>query len=122
MFRWWCFFLTAVLFVGIQAACSTDGKKWNPDDYTVKSGDTVYSIAWRYELDPEEFVAWNNLGSSKLIKSGQRLHTRKPGNFVASSKADSRYSKKNTSVAQTSTRKKQRLQPGRLKAILSKSG
>ncbi len=106
MFRRSCFFLTAVLFVGIQAACSTDGKKWNPDDYTVKSGDTVYSIAWRYELDPEEFVAWNNLGSSKIIKSGQRLHTRKPHNFVSSSKADSRYSKKNTSVAQTSTRKK----------------
>jgi len=64
-------------------ACSSNGKKWNPDDYTVKSGDTVYGIAWRYELDPEEFAAWNAINSSHFIKPGQRLHTRKPYNFDA---------------------------------------
>ena len=106
MFRQSCFFLTAVLFVGMQTACSSNGKKWNPDDYTVKSGDTVYSIAWRYELDPEEFVAWNNLASSKLIKPGQRLHTRKPHNFVSSRKAESSYSGKIAYAPQTSTHKK----------------
>ena len=106
MLRWSCFFLTAVLFVGLQTACSSNGKKWNPDDYTVKSGDTVYSIAWRYELDPEEFAAWNNLGSSKLIKPGQRLHTRKPHNFVSSSKDDRSYSGNIAYVSKTSKRKK----------------
>ncbi len=70
------FFLMATL-----AACSSNGKKWNPDDYTVKSGDTIYAIAWRYELDPEEFAAWNGISTSKFIKPGQRLHTRKPYNF-----------------------------------------
>lgn len=97
MFQRSCCFITLVLFVGLQIACSSNGKQWNPDDYTVKSGDTVYSIAWRYELDPEEFVAWNNIGSSKYIKSGQRLHTRKPKGFVSSSKAESRYSGKDYS-------------------------
>lgn len=63
------------------AACVSGSTKWNPDDYTVKSGDTVYSIAWRYELDPEEFADWNNLGATKLIKPGQRLHTRRPANY-----------------------------------------
>jgi lipoprotein NlpD len=106
MFQRSCFFLTLVLLVVLQAACSSNGKQWNPDDYTVKSGDTVYSIAWRYELDPEEFVAWNNLGSSKLIKPGQRLHTRKPHNFVSSSKADRSYSGKIAYAPQTSTHKK----------------
>jgi lipoprotein NlpD len=72
-------------------ACS-NGKKWNPDDYTVKSGDTVYSIAWRYELDPEEFASWNNLGSSGLIRPGQRLHTRPPANYRPSSYRQSRSS------------------------------
>ncbi len=74
--------LAAFLMVGL-AACSSDGKKWNPDDYTVKSGDTIYAIAWRYELDPEEFAAWNGISSSNFIKPGQRLHTRKPYNFDA---------------------------------------
>lgn len=86
MFRHFCFFLTAVLFAGLQTACSSTGEKWDPDDYTVKSGDTIYSIAWRYELDPEEFAAWNNLGSSTFIKPGQRLHTREPHDFAASGK------------------------------------
>ena len=82
-----CFSLTrillAALLVAILAACSSNGKKWNPEDYTVKSGDTVYAIAWRYELDPEEFAAWNGISASNFIKPGQRLHTRKPYNFDA---------------------------------------
>jgi len=106
MFQRSCFFITLVLFVALLTACSSNGKQWDPDDYTVKSGDTVYSIAWRYELDPEEFVAWNNLGSSKLVKPGQRLHTRKPKGFVSSSKADSSYSGKIAYAPATSTHKK----------------
>jgi len=76
--------LAAALLTGISlSSCSSNGKQWDPDDYTVKSGDTIYSIAWRYEVDPEEFAAWNGIGASKFIKPGQRLHTRKPVNFDA---------------------------------------
>ncbi len=86
-FRQSCLFpatlFTVFLVACSLAACSSNGKQWNPEDYTVKSGDTVYSIAWRYELDPEEFAAWNGMRSSKFIKPGQRLHTRKPANFDA---------------------------------------
>jgi len=85
MCRKGCFLLTTILFAIVLAACSSSGKKWDPNDYTAKSGDTVYSIAWRYELDPDEFAAWNNLGTSKWINAGQRLHTRKPYNYSASS-------------------------------------
>ena len=78
--------LIAVVFVAgvLLSSCSSNGKQWNPDDYTVKSGDTLYSVAWRYELDPEEFAAWNGFTTSKFLKPGQRLHTRKPANFDAS--------------------------------------
>ena len=62
-------------------ACSSNNKQWDPTDYTVKSGDTVYSIAWRYELDAEDFAAWNGISTSTFIKPGQRLHTRKPSDF-----------------------------------------
>jgi len=83
------FLLTTILWLSLAAlltACSSSGKRWDPDDYTVKSGDTVYSIAWRYEIDPEEFAAWNGLSNSAFIKPGQRLHTRKPANYAVSRK------------------------------------
>lgn len=84
-----CFSLTSMLLVAfLLSACSGNGKKWNPEDYTVKSGDTIYSIAWRYELDPEDFAAWNGKRSSQFIKPGERLHTRKPAGFDATRKTD----------------------------------
>jgi lipoprotein NlpD len=92
MYRHSCLYVTAVIFAGLLSACSSSIKNWNPDDYTVKSGDTVYSIAWRYEIDPEDFADWNRLGASKVIRPGQRLHTRKPKGFVSSAKTRSEYS------------------------------
>lgn len=85
-----CFYSTTlltalVLAAGLLIACSSNTKYWDPTDYTVKSGDTLYSIAWRYELDIDDFAAWNNLGSSTFIRAGQRLHTRKPADFDATS-------------------------------------
>ncbi|MBE9567367.1 MAG: peptidoglycan DD-metalloendopeptidase family protein [Proteobacteria bacterium] len=76
-----CYFLATLLSATLLSSCAGNGKPWNPEDYTVKSGDTLYSIAWRYELDIEEFTAWNGLGLSTFIKPGQRLHTRKPAGF-----------------------------------------
>src|SRR5690554_243857 len=32
-----------------------------PDHYTVASGDTLYSIAWRHRLDWRELASWNRL-------------------------------------------------------------
>ncbi len=78
--------LIMLSMVGLSGCSSQIAKKiktWNPDDYTVKSGDTLYSIAWRYEIDPEKISAWNNIALSKRLKAGQRLHTRKPANFNA---------------------------------------
>ena len=85
------FLFVTLLIIVVQlglSACSSNGSKWNPEDYTVKSGDTIYSIAWRYEIDPEAFAAWNGVSSSYFIKPGQRLHTRKPSDFDASKKVD----------------------------------
>ena len=80
--------LTSLLLAAfLLSACSGSGTKWDPEDYTVKSGDTIYSLAWRYELDAEDFAAWNDMQVSHFIKPGERLHTRKPVNFDASRKA-----------------------------------
>ncbi len=67
----------AVTAVGCMlCACVSYAPQWEPTDYTVKSGDTLYSIAWRYELDPQALAQWNDISDTALIKPGQRLHTR----------------------------------------------
>lgn len=45
--------------------------------YTVKNGDTLYSIAWRYGLDYHEIALINNLGSSYTVYNGQKLQLKK---------------------------------------------
>jgi lipoprotein NlpD len=41
--------------------------------YTVRKGDTLYSIAWRYSLDYRELARLNNIDSRYLIYVGQTL-------------------------------------------------
>ena len=41
--------------------------------HTVDSGDTLYSIAWRYGYDYHEVAAWNHIKSPYRIYVGQRL-------------------------------------------------
>ncbi len=113
------FFLTTISLLSLAAlltACS-NGKRWDPADYTVKSGDTVYSIAWRYEIDPEEFSAWNGLSNSAFIKPGQRLHTRKPANYAASRKKRQEQSIAYAPASSTQkVRPEKKYTPGRVKA------
>jgi len=68
--------------VSVLIACSN--QRWDPDDYPVRSGDTIYSIAWKYELDPVELARWNNISSPYRIYPGQRLNM-KPGESTAAS-------------------------------------
>jgi lipoprotein NlpD len=63
--------LTGLLF-SVLVAC-TPVREWNPLDYSVKPGDTLYSIAWRYELDFQDIASWNNIASPYAIYPGQRL-------------------------------------------------
>jgi lipoprotein NlpD len=56
-----------------------------PGQYTVRQGDTLYSIAWRYGLDYHDLAAWNGISSDYLIKPGQSLVLAAPSRFIASS-------------------------------------
>lgn len=49
-----------------------------PNDYMVRKGDTMYSIAFRNQLDYRELAKWNDIGSNFLIYPGQVLHLYKP--------------------------------------------
>jgi lipoprotein NlpD len=48
-------------------------RDWNPLDYSVRPGDTLYSIAWRYEMDFQDIARWNNINPPYAIYPGQRL-------------------------------------------------
>jgi lipoprotein NlpD len=54
-----------------------------PEGYTVKRGDTLYSIALDNGLDYRELAAWNNITDPADIKAGLVLRMRSPGPAVA---------------------------------------
>lgn len=49
-----------------------------PPTYTVKRGDTLYSIALDNGLDYQELAAWNHIGDPAAIKPGAVLRMRPP--------------------------------------------
>lgn len=49
-----------------------------PATYTVRSGDSLYSIAFRYGLDWQEVAAWNEIPSPYVIRQGDQLRLRQP--------------------------------------------
>ncbi|MGQ0443464.1 MAG: LysM peptidoglycan-binding domain-containing protein, partial [Methylophilaceae bacterium] len=49
------------------------GKDWRPDSYTVKKGDTLFSIGLEFGYDYKEIAAANNIVAPYLISIGQKL-------------------------------------------------
>lgn len=63
-----------VEIVRSQSGKKTSGKATTlPERYTVKKGDTLYSIAWRYSLDYRNLAMLNNIDTSYRIYVGQTL-------------------------------------------------
>jgi lipoprotein NlpD len=54
-----------------------------PESYTVKRGDTLYSIALDNGLDYRDVAAWNNITDPAAIKAGMVLRMRPSGPAVA---------------------------------------
>ena len=59
----------------LPAVSAVPGK----DIYTVKKGDTLYSIALDHGLDYKELASWNNIDNLNRILIGQSLRVRAPG-------------------------------------------
>jgi lipoprotein NlpD len=57
------------LLLGACADTGGDG----PPSYVVRPDDTLYSIAWRHDLDYRDLARWNNIGADFRISVGQVL-------------------------------------------------
>lgn len=55
-----------------------------PKIYTVKRGDTLFTIALDHGLDYKDLVEWNNIGNPNVIRLGQQLRLEAPVSAVVS--------------------------------------
>lgn len=55
-----------------------------PEAYRVQSGDTLYSIAFRYGLDWRSVARWNGISAPYTIRVGQTLRLRRPATLASS--------------------------------------
>jgi lipoprotein NlpD len=51
----------------------TSGGPYEPATYVVRPEDTLYSIAWRHNLDYRTLAKWNNIGADYRVSIGQVL-------------------------------------------------
>jgi len=54
---------------------------WRPEFYTVKKGDTLYSIALDHGQGYRDVAAWNGLTDPNLIRVDQQLRVRPPADW-----------------------------------------
>ncbi len=90
--------LLSMVWLSLVTGCGQRMSQWDPDDYTVRSGDTLYSIAWRYEIDPTEMARWNGLSSPYVIRPGDRLHTKASDSQYVTASATPLRKKKSSTV------------------------
>ena len=49
-----------------------------PDQHIVRTGETLFTIAWRYGRDHRNLARWNDLGDGSLIYPGQVIRLTRP--------------------------------------------
>ncbi len=67
------------------AACGPK-TRWDhtpTEEHVVRTGETLFVIAWRYGIDPREISRWNKLGDGSLIYPGQVLRLTLPPGMQA---------------------------------------
>ena len=70
-------FLSLFLF----ACSSIQLEKVSEERHFVRTGETLYFIAWRYGLDYQDLVTWNQISSKSLIYPGQIIKLSGPARF-----------------------------------------
>lgn len=101
------FTLICVLFITSCAHISRPDKV-GPGWYLVKPTDTLYSVAWRYDIDYKILAQWNQIKSPYVIHPGQYIRLIKPKNISTYSantvKQEPKTSKPVKTIKKTRTR------------------
>lgn len=70
-----------LLSVALLSGCGSTPER--PATYRVKRGDTLYTIAFRHELNYQDLARWNRIGRDYVIHPGQTLRLYPPGGGAA---------------------------------------
>jgi lipoprotein NlpD len=64
----------------LVSACASK-TRWDHtprQEHIVRSGETLFSIAWRYGKEPADLARWNDIGDGSLIYPGQVIRLNPP--------------------------------------------
>ncbi len=75
-----CLPLLVALLAVVLTACSSNWVRWEERDlsYTVKSGDTLYGVAFSHQLDHRDLAWWNGMARDGTLYPGQILRLDPP--------------------------------------------
>jgi lipoprotein NlpD len=78
----------SIFILSLLLASCGGGTRWyeDPDTHIVRTGETLYSIAFRYGKSPDDLSRWNRLGDGSLIYAGQVLRLTPPAGASSQSK------------------------------------
>lgn len=82
--------ILTILVIGAKLAGCSSALSWDPGYHVVEPGDTIYSIAFRYDIDQRSLMAWNGIDNAALIHVGQRLRLSPPSGSSAAKTTTSR--------------------------------
>ncbi len=72
----------------LATGCSAPGYDTSQRDvHVVRRGETLYTIAWRYNRDHRDLARWNRLGDGSLIYPGQGIRLIPPAGSTAGAPA-----------------------------------
>jgi lipoprotein NlpD len=81
---------TVMCLLLILGGCGSQSNWDAPaEQHIVRSGETLFSIAWRYGKDPADVARWNRLGDGSLIFPGQVLRMTPPSGTAATARSSS---------------------------------
>jgi lipoprotein NlpD len=88
-----------------------------PDYHTVRKGDTLYSIAWRYNADYRELARRNGIRKPYTIYIGQKISIKNKAVSKPSRKSGNKHAKKRSEkIEATSQKQKKRSKPSTSKS------
>jgi len=92
-----------LLSILLLSACANLGRLGHvgPGWYLVKPTDTLYSVAWRYDIDFKSLARWNQIKAPYLIKPGQYIRLIKPKHGKSNQPPQKRYVKNTSKSVKT---------------------